>query len=219
MSSDIDKIIVLGNLLKGMITMATNERKGITVKIDAELHAEVRQYLEKHEMTMAEFVTIALQDELHPKINLREEKNMGNMRTLAFQVPEELFQKIKDYLQRNNMTQKDFVIGLIETEIDRDLTQRAAINDVHTESEEMSSEEQKEAQETAPVNDCESVLKEVEEEYGEQENDDFSEDFEAEEEECETLDEDEELEEGLDEDEDMIEKQDESEGMVMSMGM
>lgn len=204
--------------------MSTNEKKGITVKIDAELHAEVRQYLETHEMTMAEFVTIALQDELHPKINLREEKNMGNMRTLAFQVPEELFQKIKDYLQRNEMTQKDFVIGLIETEIDRDLTQRAAMNDVHTESEEMA-EEQKEAQETAPVNDCESVSEEVEEEYKEQENDDFSEDFEAEDEEYESLDEDDEPEEELDEadeqyeGEDIIEEQEESEGMVMSMGM
>ena len=51
---------------------------------------------------------------------------MGNMRTMAFQVPEELFQKIKDYLQRNNMTQKQFVIGLIENEIERDLAQRAA---------------------------------------------------------------------------------------------
>ena len=180
--------------------MATNEKKGITVKIDAELHAEVRQYLEKHEMTMVEFITIALQDELHPKINLREEKNMGNMRTLAFQVPEELFQKIKDYLQRNNMTQKDFVIGLIETEIDRDLTQRAAINEVHTDSEEMS-EKQKEAQETAPVNDCEDISETVEEEYDEQANDDYSEDFEAEDEEYESLDEGEELEEGLDEDE------------------
>ena len=56
--------------------MSTNEKKGITVKIDAELHAEVRQYLERHEMTMAEFVTIALQDELHPKINLQEGNNM-----------------------------------------------------------------------------------------------------------------------------------------------
>ena len=62
---------------------------------------EIRQPLKKHEMTMAEFVTVALQDELHPKFNIQEEKNMGNMRTLAFQVPEELFQKIKDYLQRN----------------------------------------------------------------------------------------------------------------------
>lgn len=205
--------------------MSTNEKKGITVKIDAELHAEVRQFLDEHEMTMAEFVTLALQDELRPKINLQEGKNMRNMKTLAFQVPEELFQKIKDYLQRNNMTQKDFVIGLIETEIDRDLTQRAAINEVHTESEEMSEEQQKEAQETAPVNDCESVSEKVENEYGEQENNDFLEDFEAEEEECETFDEDEELEEGLDEDEeqcedeDIIKEQEESEGMVMSMGM
>ncbi len=82
--------------------------------------------MESHGMTMAEFVEQALRDELHPKNNITEDKNMGNMRTMAFQVPEELFQKIKDYLQRNNMTQKQFVIGLIETEINRDLAQRAA---------------------------------------------------------------------------------------------
>lgn len=204
--------------------MSTNEKKGITVKIDVELHAEVRQFLDKHEMTMAEFVTIALRDELHPKINLHEGKNMGNMRTLAFQVSEKLFQKIKDYLQRNNMTQKDFVIGLIETEIDRDLTQRAAINKVHMGSEEMT-EERTETQETAAVNDCEDVLETVEEEYNEQESNDYSEDFEAEDEEYESLDEDEELEEGLDEDEeqcedeDIVEDQEESEGLAMSMGM
>lgn len=103
----------------------TFDKKGITVRIDAGLHAEVWQYLESHEMTMAEFVALALQDELHPKMNT-EEKNMGNMRTLAFQVPEELFQRIKDYLQRNNMTQKEFMIGLIENEIERDLAQRQA---------------------------------------------------------------------------------------------
>lgn len=191
--------------------MSTNEKKGITVKIDAELHAEVRQFLDKHEMTMAEFVTLALQDELRPKINLQEGKNMGNMRTLAFQVLEELFQQIKDYLQRNNMTQKQFVIGLIETEIERDLTQRAAMDEVHTESEEMA-EEQEEGQETAAVIDCEGVLKEAEEDYGEQENNDYSEDFEVEEEELEEADE-------QYEGEDIIEEQEESEGMVMSMGM
>ena len=191
--------------------MSTNEKKGITVKIDAELHAEVRQFLDKHEMTMAEFVTLALQDELRPKINLQEGKNMGNMRTLAFQVPEELFQQIKDYLQRNNMTQKQFVIGLIETEIERDLTQCAAMDEVHTESEEMT-EERTETQETAAVNDCEGVLKEAEEDYGEQENNDYSEDFEVEEEELEEADE-------QYEGEDIIEEQEESEGMVMSMGM
>ena len=127
--------------------MANNEKKGITVKIGAELHAEVRQYLDSHGITMAEFVTLALQDELHPKLAIREDKNMGNMRTMAFQVPEELFQKIKDYLQRNNMTQKQFVIGLIENEIERDLSQLAAM------SEEPNDSEEDEEQDNAAVSD------------------------------------------------------------------
>lgn len=46
-----------------------DEKKDITVKIDAALHAEIREYLERHEgMTMAEFITLAVDDELHPKI-------------------------------------------------------------------------------------------------------------------------------------------------------
>lgn len=45
---------------------------------------------------------------------------MENMRTLAFQVPESLFQRVKQYLARNQMTQKAFVIGLIEEELERD---------------------------------------------------------------------------------------------------
>lgn len=179
--------------------MSSNEKKGITVKIDAELHMEVRQYLEKHEMTMAEFVTLALQNELHPKLNMTEVKNMGNMRTLAFQVPEELFQQIKDYLQRNNITQKDFVIGLIESEIERDLTQRQAASEALTASGEMA-EEHTEAQETAIVSDCESVSEELEQEYEEQDNDDLLEDLKA-------------------EDEDLEEEQDEIEEMGMTMGM
>lgn len=97
------------------------DKKGITVKIDSELHAEIREYLEQHEgMTMADFITLAVDDELHPKFTNKEENNMGNMRTMAFQVPEELFQKIKDYLHRNNMSQKQFIIGLIENELERE---------------------------------------------------------------------------------------------------
>lgn len=124
------------NLRKGLKTLPTNEKKGITVKIDAELHAEVRQYLEQHGMTMADFVSMALQDELHPKFEQKEENSMEKMRTLAFQVPESLFQKIKDYLQRNNMTQRQFVIGLVENEIERDLAQRQAVQEPTEEIEE-----------------------------------------------------------------------------------
>ncbi len=100
--------------------MPENEKKGITVKVDAGLHAEVRQYIEAHGMTMAEFVSMALDNELHPKIRAAE-KNMENMRTMAFQVPEEMFQRIKEYLHRHHMTQKQFVLGLIEAELNRDM--------------------------------------------------------------------------------------------------
>ncbi len=181
--------------------MSTNEKKGVTVKIDAELHAEVKQYIEAHEMTMADFVTLALQGELHPRLNIQEDKSMGNMRTLAFQVPEELFQKIKDYLQRNNMTQKQFVIGLIENEIERDLTQWQATAEI-TENAEEVTEKGEEHEKTAAVSDYEAVSDEVEEQPEEQKSTDFSDDFEA---------------EDADEDEELDEDQDEGVGMAMGM--
>lgn len=183
--------------------MPTNEKKGVTVKIDADLHAEVRRYIEEHKMTMGDFVALALQDELHPKNNIREDKNMGNMRTMAFQVPEELFQKIKDYLQRNNMTQKQFVIGLIENEIERDLTQHAAVSEAPTSSERVT-EERTEQRETAAVGNCESVSEDVGKQPEEQESTDFSDDFD---------------DEDTDEDEELDDEQDESENQGMSMGM
>ncbi len=109
--------------------MNNGEKKGITVRIDADLHSEVSRYLRDHEMTMAEFVSLALGDELHPK-NLTKEGNiMGNTRTIDVQVPEDLYQRIKDYLQRNNMTQRQFIIGLIEDELERDQIERENQNE------------------------------------------------------------------------------------------
>ena len=107
--------------------MSETEKKGITVKIDADLHAQVRQYIEANGMTMAEFVSKALYDELHPKMNIKEEKYMENMRTMAFQVPENLFLQIKDYPDRHHMTQKQFVLGLIQDELDRDYEEQQAM--------------------------------------------------------------------------------------------
>lgn len=109
--------------------MPNGEKKGITVRIDADLHAQVSQYLRDHSMTMAEFVSLALDDELHPKNQMKEGNTMANTRTIAVQVPEDLFQRIKDYLQRNNMTQRQFLIGLIEDELERDQTERESQNE------------------------------------------------------------------------------------------
>lgn len=54
---------------------------------------------------------------------------MANTRTIAVQVPEDLFQRIKDYLQRNNMTQRQFLLGLIEDELEREQTERESQNE------------------------------------------------------------------------------------------
>lgn len=152
-----------------MRTVPDNEKKGITVKIDAGLHAEVRQYLESHGMTMAEFVSQALQDELHPKINMREDKNMGNMRTLAFQVPEELFQRIKEHLQQTGMTQKEFMLGLIEKELDQHLAQRAEATEISQEVEESSeySEEQDSSDILEDFDDVNEESEDIDEEESE----------------------------------------------------
>ncbi len=126
--------------------MAEAEKKGLTVKIDADLHAEVRQYLDAHEMTMAEFVSMALEDELHPKNIMKEGTTMEKTRTLAFQIPEELYLRIKDYLQRNNLTQRQFVIGLIEDELRQEQdeleAQSAAVSDEDDAEDEDTAEEE-----------------------------------------------------------------------------
>lgn len=147
-----------------------DEKKGITVKIDANLHAEIREYLERHEgMTMAEFITLAVDDELHPKIQQKEGNNMGNMRTMAFQVPEELFRRIKDYLHRNNMSQKEFVLGLIETELDREQTERESQINAESPTEDICEETDEETAENSVKGECEDDNEEETEDEDESE--------------------------------------------------
>ena len=117
------------------------DMKGITVKIPVELHAEVKAYLEAHNMTTGQFITQAVDNELHPKIQITQEEPMERMRTLAFQVPDSLFQRVKAYLERNHMTQKQFVIGLIESEIEQDEAQYQANHPAEQEVEEESDDQ------------------------------------------------------------------------------
>lgn len=204
--------------------MATEGKKGLTVQLPVDLHAEVKQYVETNNMTMAEFVVLALNDELHPKYQEKEENNMANMRTLAFQVPEDLFQRIKDYLRRNNMTQKEFVIGLIESEIERDLTAREAQDEASQIDE--AEEEETFGDEDTVYDEIEDTEEEPEDEYfdedeeeidNETEDEYLGEDEEAEEtdEDAEETDEDAEL--GEDEPDELDEDEEENEGMSMGM--
>ena len=188
--------------------MADENKKGITVKIDADLHAQVKDYIESRGMTMAEFITYACDDLLHPKITEKEEKKMENMRTVAFQVPEGLFQRIKEYLQRNNMTQRQFLLGLIEAELDRDLTEREAAVEAVSDDQEQEDKVPSEDEETA----CEG---EADEEFAPESDDQSEADEESASEEYGDYDDDELEDESEDADE--AEDEEESTGMVMGM--
>ena len=151
--------------------MSETEKKGITVKIDADLHAQVKQYIEENGITMAEFVSKALDDELHPKTTIKEEKYMGNMRTMAFQVPEDLFLQIKDYLDRHHMTQKQFVLGLIQDELDRDYEEQQAMAEKQQSEDEPDEDEDEDLDET----EDEDLSEEDEESEDEDEDEDIDE--------------------------------------------
>lgn len=139
------------------------DMKGITVKIPADLHAEVKAYLEAHGMTMGEFIAQAVDNELHPKIQItQEDKNMERMRTLAFQVPDSLFQRVKAYLERNHLTQKQFVIGLIEAELEQDEALYQSEQTEEREDEE-ESDDQAEDEETEEENQDEFAPQEAQE--------------------------------------------------------
>ena len=65
---------------------------------------------------MSKFIEMVIREHYEKGVN----KTMEKGRTLAFQVSEELFQRVKEYLDRyekayhRRLTQKEFVIGLIE---------------------------------------------------------------------------------------------------------
>ena len=122
---------------------------------------------------------------------------MGPTRTMAFQMPEEMFQRLKDYLRRHNITQKDFVLGLVEAELKRDQELRAETVNELNKARDGEDEEETESE------DFDEELDDEESEDEDEELDD--EEYEGEDEELddeESEDEDEELDDEESEDED-----------------
>lgn len=92
----------------------------LTVTIPDDLHQQIRDELERQGITTSQFIAQAV------TTFFEKPKGVSNMatRTLAFQVSDELFQRIKDYLARyeqvhhRRLSQKAFIISLIEAELD-----------------------------------------------------------------------------------------------------
>ena len=92
----------------------------LTASIPDDLHQKIREELEKQGITTSQFIEQVVTNFFESQ---KGETNMAT-RTLAFQVSEELFQRVKVYLARyeeihhRRLSQKEFVIGLIEAELD-----------------------------------------------------------------------------------------------------
>ena len=93
------------------------DKKNLCAMISADLHARVRQEQERSGQTLSEYVEQLIQN----YYDMKENKKMtGDMRTMAIQLPEELFERLKAYLKKNNLKQKQFIIGLIEDALEQD---------------------------------------------------------------------------------------------------
>lgn len=85
-------------------------KKNLCAMIPESLHKKVR---EEQGIKLNEYMERLLKDHFE-----KGEREMeSGMRTLAFQVSQELFQTVKVHLKKTGQSQKDFVIGLIEEAI------------------------------------------------------------------------------------------------------
>ncbi len=96
------------------------QTKNLCAQIPLELHAMVCEAREASGMTTAEYITSLLIEYYEMKKDGGTTTMSGKTRTMAFQIPEELFQRIKAHLERETLrtgrkyTQREFVLGLIE---------------------------------------------------------------------------------------------------------
>lgn len=97
------------------------ETKNLCAQIPLELHEQVCALKERLGLTTSQCMTQLLRTYFAVCCrNVKGGTNMENSRTLAFQIPEELFQRIKEHLTRESertgrkVTQREFVLGLIE---------------------------------------------------------------------------------------------------------
>ena len=86
--------------------------KNLCAPIPEELHARVREAQEASGQTLGQYMTWLIQTFFD---NQNKEENTMNTdkRTVAFQVPGELFEKFKDYLQERGIKQNAFFLDCI----------------------------------------------------------------------------------------------------------
>lgn len=85
------------------------EMKNICGKIPLDLHEKVREEIERTDSSTQKFIQKVIEE----RFNGKGEMSMGT-RTLAVQVSEELFSRVKAVIAKKGYRQKDYLIAIIE---------------------------------------------------------------------------------------------------------
>ena len=119
--------------------MATT--KNLCAQIPIDLHERVSEERERLGQTTSEYITNLIQEYYDMIENQKGGIQMTEKgRTMAFQIPEELFQRIKRHLERETLrngkklTQRDFVLNLITQALDEADAENAAEQNAPTEA-------------------------------------------------------------------------------------
>ena len=92
------------------------EMKNICGKIPVELHEKVRAEIEEKETSTQIFIRQVIEEPFN-RLEGKGEESMEK-RTLAVQVTEELFQRVKWVVAKEGIKQKDFIIRIIEKAVE-----------------------------------------------------------------------------------------------------
>ena len=92
--------------------------KNLCAQIPESLHARVREEQERSGMALSAYMTMLITEYYERK----EGTNMKdtNTRTLALQIPAELFDALDRYLVKHKLTKKEFVTALIREALEKD---------------------------------------------------------------------------------------------------
>ena len=94
------------------------EMKNICGKIPMDLHEKVREEIELTESSTPKFLQQVIEEHFN-RLEGKGEISMGAVRTVAVQVSEELFQRLKVVIGQKHMKQKDFLIQIIEEALEK----------------------------------------------------------------------------------------------------
>ena len=137
------------------------EMKNICGKIPVVLHEKLKLEVEELGISIPKYLEMVIEEHMTRK---GEKTNMADLRTVAVQVTEDLFSRLKAVLAKNGMKQKDFLIGLIEAALEKEEAKWKAESEEAEETEGEPAESEIEDPETAESEpDEESAESEAEE--------------------------------------------------------